>query len=100
VRAFLVVLIGALLLGGCAAKQTAVSAHPPSETGTIAMAPPVSPNDAARDNYDRAVAAYQDCVLDNTINLSVCERQRTAMNAAANVLFGPPSKRNTIINVE
>jgi hypothetical protein len=100
VRAFLMVFVGALLLGGCAAKQKTESSQPASDTATTGGGPPVSPNnlDLARDEYDRAVTDYQNCLLENTSNLSVCERQRAAMNDAATILFGPPNKKNTIVN--
>ncbi len=52
----------------------------------------------ARDEYDRAVGDYQNCLLENTANLSACERQLVAMNAAATILFGRPTKRNTLVN--
>jgi hypothetical protein len=92
--------MGAMLLAGCAAKPKAVSTDPPSDITTSGAGPPVSPNnvDLARDKYDRAVADYQNCLLDNTANLSVCERQRAIMNSAATILFGRPNKRNTIVN--
>jgi hypothetical protein len=94
------VLIGALLLGGCAAKQKTESTQPASDTATSRAEPPVSPDNLhlARDEYDRAVTNYQNCVLDNTSNLSACERQRAAMNSAATILFGPSNKKNTIVN--
>ena len=94
------VLIGALLLGGCAAKQKTESTQPASDTAASGAGPPVRPDNlhVARDQYDRAVANYQNCVLDNTSNLSACERQRAAMNSAATIVFGPPNKKNTIVN--
>jgi len=100
VRAFLIVLIGTLLLGGCAAKQKTESTQPSSDIATSGAGPPVTPDNLhrARDEYDRAVANYQNCVLDNTANLSACERQRAAMNAAATIFFGPSNKKNTIVN--
>ena len=99
-RAFLIVLIGTLLLGGCAAKQKTESTQPASATAASGAGPPVSSNslDPARNEYDRAVVNYQNCVLENTSNLSACERQRAAMNAAATKVFGPPNKKNTIVN--
>ena len=100
VRTFLMVLIGMLLLAGCAAKQKTESSQPATDTATSGAGPPVSPNNLhlARDEYDRAVADYQSCLLDNTANLSACERQRAAMNAAATIVFGPSNKKNTIVN--
>lgn len=99
VQILLIVLVGALLLGTCAAKQKALS-EATSGTVTIEAMPPVSPNnvDLARDEYDRAVADYQNCLLENTANLSACERQLVAMNGAATILFGRPTKRNTLVN--
>src|SRR3974377_189428 len=89
VRTFLMVLIGALLLGGCTANQKTESTHPASDTATSGAGPPVGSNnlDLARNEYDRAVSNYQSCLLDNTSNVSACERQRATMNAAATILF-------------
>jgi hypothetical protein len=100
VRAFLVVLIGAVVVGGCAAKQKELPTQPASDPATSGAASPGSPNnvDLARDEYDRAVADYQNCILDNTANLNACERKRATMNAAATVLFGRPNKGSSIVN--
>jgi len=58
VRAFLMVLIGTLLLGGCAAKQKTESTQPANDIATSGAGPPVTPDNLhlARDEYDRAVA--------------------------------------------
>jgi len=40
-----------------------------------------SPGLAATDAYERAVADYDNCILDHTANLSACEKQRAIMNA-------------------
>jgi hypothetical protein len=100
VQSFLIVVIGAFLLGDCAAKQKEGSTQAANDAGTNVAGPPVNPSnvDRARDEYDRAVVDYQSCVLDNTANLSACERQRAAMNGAATVLFGKSNKRNTLVN--
>jgi hypothetical protein len=100
VRALLMILVGAFLLGGCAAKQKTESNQPVTEPATGGAGQPVSPDNLhlARDEYDRAVANYQNCVLENTANLSACEKQRAAMNTAATILFGPSNKKNTIVN--
>jgi hypothetical protein len=84
----------------CAAKQKDGSTQAVKDAGTNVAAPPVSPSnvDLAREEYDRAVSDYQNCLLDNTANLSACERQRAAMNGAATVLFGRSNKGNTIVN--
>ena len=101
VRVFFTVLISAILLGSCAVKQKADSAQAAStQDDKAAGEPPIGPNGIAREEYDRAVADYQNCLLANTANLSACEKQRGAMNAAATILFGPSSKRNTIVNTE
>ena len=109
-RAFLTLLIGAVVLGGCAAKQNAVSAQDgPSKTTAIAERPlgpdpparESSPGLAATEAYERAVADYNNCVLDHTANLSECEKQRAIMNAnrkAGSRL--PASQSDKIINVE
>jgi hypothetical protein len=57
------------------------------------------PAGAVRENYDRAVADYQSCLLDHTSNLSECEKQRALMDADAKVLFGSSDRRNSIIDV-
>lgn len=60
-RAFLTILIGAYLLGGCAAKPKAVSTEPTSDITTNGAGPAASPNnvDLARDEYDRAVIDFK-----------------------------------------
>jgi hypothetical protein len=135
VRAFLTLLIAAVLLGGCAAKQRAGStqAVPAQEdkdrtscveqtlnnkqtfnenqnpfvscmrakgynesnpSGTTANAArPItdgitsenSSSISARENYERAVANYNDCVLDHTGNLGACDKQRTVMNGLSKI---------------
>lgn len=134
-RAFLTLLIGAVLLGGCVARPTATSAqavsaqedkdsaacieqplkkesyderqksfascmrargYHPSETtanaknplgsdGSKNIAREGSPELAASENYERAVADYNNCVLDHTANLSACEKQRAIMNGLGKV---------------
>ena len=127
-RALLAILIGAVVLGGCAAKQRAGSAQAVSAqedkdraacveqslnnkqtsnenqnsfascmrakgynesnpSGTTA-AKPISNSItsessyglSASENYERAVANYNDCVLDHTGNLGACDKQRAIMD--------------------
>jgi hypothetical protein len=140
VRAFLTVIMGAMLLGGCAAKPTAGSAQAvsaqedkdsaacleqplkkesyderqksfascmrargyhddklyPSATtanprnplisdGWKNIAPVSSPELAASEDYERAVADYNNCVLEHTSNLSACEKQQAIMNRLGKV---------------
>jgi hypothetical protein len=135
VRAFLTVILGAMLLGGCAAKPTARSAQAvsaqqdkdsaacleqslkkesyeehqksfascmrargyfPSETTTNAKSPLISDGLkniaressselAASENYERAVADYNNCVLVHTSNLNACEKQQAIMNRLGKV---------------
>ena len=137
VRTFLTVIMGAMLLGGCAEKTTegsvqAVSAQEdkdraaclgqalkkesydehqksftscmrargrddklyPSETTAKARNPgddlkniaqESSPELAASESYERAVADYNNCVLEHTSNLSACEKQRAIMNGLGKV---------------
>lgn len=109
-RAFLTLVISAFMLGGCAAKQKAVSAQDnPSET-TATIGRPLTPDAPARESspgvptteeYERAVADYNNCVLDHTANLSACEKQRAIMNANRKAGSGlPASQSDKIINVE
>jgi hypothetical protein len=132
--------MGAMLLGGCAAKPTegsaqAVSAQEdkdraacleqqlkkesydehqksfascmrargyheaklyPSETTANATNPLIgdglkniaresTPELAASEGYERAVADYNNCVLEHTANLSACEKQRAIMNGLGKV---------------
>jgi len=110
VRAFLTLVIGAVLLGGCAAKQKAVSAPGDASETTATAGRPLAPDPPARESspglaateeYERAVADYNNCILDHTANLSACEKQRAIMDA--NRKTGsklPASQSDKIINVE
>ena len=110
VRAFLTLVIGAVLLAGCAAKQNAASAQgDPSET-TATAGRPLGPDPPARESspglpateaYERAVADYNNCILDHTANLSACEKQWAIMNANSKAVSRlPASQSDKIINVE
>ncbi len=79
-RGFLTLLIGAVLLGGCTAKQTAGSAQAFSAQEDKDRA-----GLAASEDYERAVASYSDCILEHTANLSACEKQRAIMNGLGGV---------------
>jgi len=46
----------------------------------------MTPQGAARYNYDKAVADYQNCLAANPGNASACEGQRSIMQADAQVL--------------
>jgi hypothetical protein len=64
-----------------------------------------SPGLAASDEYDRAVANYNNCLLEHTANVSACEEQRAIMNADGRGLSKPAlksslSRSDKIINVE
>jgi hypothetical protein len=95
VQAFLTLVIGAVLLGGCAARQNAVSAQDPSET-TASAGKPLAPDAAkaaresgpglvASGDYERAVTDYNNCILDHTTDLSACEKKRAIMNGLGKV---------------
>ena len=93
VRTVLMLVIAAVLLGSCAAKQKAVSAQAvsaqedqPLVTDGSKMARESSPGLLASEDYERAVANYNDCILEHTANLSACEDQRAIMNADGRVL--------------
>jgi hypothetical protein len=90
VRAFLSLLIGAVLLGGCTAKPTAGgatadAAKPTISDGFKSMTGESSPSLSASEDYERAVANYSDCVLDHTGNLQACEKQRVIMDRLGKV---------------
>jgi PBP1b-binding outer membrane lipoprotein LpoB len=139
-RIFLTVIMGAMLLGGCASKPTATSAqavsaqenkdtaaclerplkkesyeehqksfascmrargyqeeklHPSDTTGNARspliseslknLARNSSPDLAASEDYERAVADYNNCVLENTSNLNACAKQQAIMNGRGKV---------------
>jgi hypothetical protein len=90
VRAFLSLLIGAVLLGGCTAKPTAGgttanAAKPTISDGSKSMTSESSPSLSASEDYERAVADYSNCVLDHTANLNACEKQRAIMDRLGKV---------------
>jgi hypothetical protein len=82
-------------LGG----NRAIAPTPPGSAARSA-APLELNGPAARENYDRAVADYQACLLDHTSNLSQCEKQRAVMNTEAKILFGSSGPKGTIVGVE
>jgi hypothetical protein len=84
VRAFLTLLIGAFLLAGCSAKKPAGS--PQASIATLS-----SPSLTASEDYERAVADYNNCVLDHTSNLNACDKQRAIMNS-----LGKASSRSSL----
>lgn len=88
-RAFLSLLIGAVLLGGCTAKPTAGTtanaAKPTISDGLKSITSESSPSLSASEDYERAVADYSNCVLDHTANLNACEKQRAIMDRLGKV---------------
>ena len=131
-RIFLTVIMGAMLLGGCAAKPTAGSAravsaqedkdaaacleqplkkqsyaehqksfascmsakgyhddklyrNPLISDGSKNIARESSPELAANEHYERAIADYNNCVLEHTSNLSACAKQQAIMNGLGKV---------------
>src|SRR5690349_1058110 len=84
-----------MLLGACAAKPTATSTSAASaqenknsaaisdNLNTIAWEN--SPEFAASEDYERAVADYNNCVLEHTANLGACEKQKAIMNGLGKV---------------
>jgi hypothetical protein len=88
VRAFLGLLIGAVLLGGCAAKPTA-GGTTANEAKLIidgeSLTSKSSPSFSAGEDYERAVADYNNCVLEHTSNLAACEKQQAIMNRLGKV---------------
>jgi hypothetical protein len=96
VRAFLGLLIGAVLLGGCTAKPTpggttANTAKPTVSDGFKSTTSENSPSLSVSEDYERAVANYSDCVLDHTANLNACDKQRAIMDR-----LGKASSRSSL----
>jgi hypothetical protein len=75
-------MMGAMLLVGCAAKPTASSTQVVSAQEDNGGA---APELAASENYERAVADYNNCVLEHTSNLSACAKQQALMNGLGKV---------------
>jgi uncharacterized lipoprotein YajG len=105
VRAFLSLLIGAVLLGGCAAKPTAGettanAAKPTISDGLKSMTSESSPALPASEDYERAVANYTDCVHDHTANLTACEKQRAIMDGLGKVSSRSVSQSYTLGNTQ
>ena len=75
-RAFLMVIMAAMLLGGCAAKPTV---SPVQAVSTQAG------KDGAGEDYDRAIADYNNCVLEHTSNVGACDKQQAMMNRLGKV---------------
>ncbi len=104
-RAFLSLLIGAVLLGGCAAKPsagetTAGAPKPTISDGLKSMTSESSPALPASEDYERAVANYTDCVYDHTANLAACEKQRAIMDGLGKVSSRPPRQSYTLGNTQ
>ena len=86
-RAFLPLLFGVVLLGGCAAKPTAegTTANAAKPTISDGLKSTTNESSPASEDYERAVADYNNCVLDHTANLSACEKQQAVMNGLGKV---------------
>jgi hypothetical protein len=101
VRAFLTLLIGAFLLGGCSAKPTAGGTTANAATISDGLKSMTSESSPASEDYERAVANYNNCVLDHTANLAACEKQRTIMNGVGKVSSRSPlSQSYTLGNTQ
>jgi hypothetical protein len=59
---------------------TANAGKPLIGDGMKSVARESSPGPGASEDYERAVADYNNCVLDHTSNLNACEKQRTIMD--------------------
>jgi hypothetical protein len=69
--------------------ETTANAGKPLLSDTLKkMARQGNPGLAARQDYDQAVTNYQNCLIDNPSNPSVCDGQRAIMDADAKVLSG------------
>jgi len=56
----------------------------------------MTPQGAARYDYDKAVADYQNCLAANPSNASACDGQRRIMEADAQVLSAAVSPGTTV----
>jgi hypothetical protein len=88
-RAFLTVIMGAVLLGSCAAKPTSSSVQAvlaqDKDSATKSIARENSPELAASERYEHAVADYNNCMLEHTSNLGACDKQQAVMNRLGKV---------------
>ena len=82
-------LVAAVLLSACSATPQQTDAV---QKGLAYM----TPQGAARYDYDKAVAAYQNCLAANPSNPSACEGQRSIMQADAQVLSAAVSPGTTV----
>jgi hypothetical protein len=57
-----------------------------------------SPQNAARKEYDRAVANYKACLDANPSNPNACDGQRNVMDAAAQVAAAPRVNQDVYVN--
>src|SRR5262249_17305249 len=82
-------------------SETTANAGKPLVTNVSTIAREGSPGLAATEDYERAVANYNNCILDHTSNLSACEKQQAIMNALGKVSSRSPlsqSYQTTSIN--
>jgi hypothetical protein len=64
---------------------TANARNPLIRDGSKNIAQESSPEFAAGENYERAIADYNNCVLEHTSNLSACAKQQAIMNGLGKV---------------
>ena len=82
-------------------SEITANAGKPLAADASTRAPESSPGAAAGEDYERAVASYNNCILDHTANLSACDQQRAIMNAEGKVSSRSSlSQSNKIINEE
>jgi hypothetical protein len=103
VRAFVTLLIAAVLLGGCAAKpgaeETTANATNISQ-GSNAVTRESKPALPASEEYERAVADFTNCVHDHTANLAACEKQRAIMERLGKVSSRSLNQSYTLGNTQ
>jgi hypothetical protein len=82
-------IVAAVLLSACSVTPQQTDAV---QKGLAYM----TPQGAARYDYDKAVADYQNCLTANPSNASACEGQRRIMEADAQVLSAAVSPGTTV----
>jgi hypothetical protein len=66
-------------------ETTANARNPSTDDGSKSMARESSPGLAESEDYERAVADYNNCVLEHTSNLSACQKQQAIMNGLGKI---------------
>ena len=66
-------------------ETTANARNPSISDGLKNIAPQSGPELAGSEDYERAVADYNNCVLEHTSNLNACQKQQAIMNGLGKI---------------